>query len=67
MFSEEVNISGSLKIQQDSLKIELTRGMKGTYGWTICLRGQRGRAAEALAKLEEIDATLKKSYPSEDT
>lgn len=46
--------------QQEPLKIELDRGQKGTYGWSITARGSD--MAEVLSRLRAADAALRHEY-----
>lgn len=45
---------------EDVYKIELTRGQKGTYGWTITVHSIQ--ADIALDDLQHIDAALREEY-----
>jgi hypothetical protein len=44
-------------------KVELNRGMKGQYGWTITVRGKL--MAEVMADITLLDSQLKKQYYTE--
>ena len=37
-----MELDGKFKIEGDPFTVELERGMKGVYGWTIKLLGFRG-------------------------
>ncbi len=45
---------------EDIYKVELTRGQKGTYGWTITVHGMQ--AGIALDDLQRIDQRLRVQY-----
>ncbi len=45
---------------EDKVKIELTRGQKGTYGWTITAHG--AMADPTLAEIGYIDGKLLNWY-----
>lgn len=45
---------------EDVYKIELTRGQKGTYGWTIVVHGIQ--ADIAIDDLQHIDQQLREQY-----
>ena len=46
--------------------VEITRGQRGTYGWTIKVRFPiDGEVHDALAKMIIIDGQLRKDYPTE--
>jgi hypothetical protein len=64
---EKQMIEGKVRlVPSDTLKVELTRGMRGTYGWTISVKGNKSRHTELLAKIREIDTLLKEQYPVEE-
>jgi len=46
--------------REDIYKIELTRGQKGTYSWTITVHGKQ--ADIAIDDLEHIDQQLREQY-----
>lgn len=47
-------------IRDDPFKIELSKGMKGQYGWTIRVCGATRESV--LNEIHEIDKKLKESY-----
>jgi len=50
---------------ESSNSIELSRGQKGTYGWTLKLRWPMGEPSEGtLMELRAIDAQLRREYPT---
>lgn len=60
------NITRNVKFTRgDSLKVEVSRGMRGGYGWTITVRGVKARSKEALKRIKQIDSELRKTYPEE--
>ena len=52
--------AGKLKIEGDPFTVELERGQKGGYGWTIKVRGQIGDVVVLLVK--DIDWKLRELY-----
>lgn len=56
-----MDIHTKLQIEHlDIVSIELARGQKGSYGWTIKVHGRS--VEEALALTQETDSKLKKQY-----
>lgn len=49
--------------QEPELKITLSRGQKGNYGWEIQYAGEDLKAV--LDEIEEADRELRKKYSSE--
>ena len=47
-------------IREDPYKIEINRGMKGAYGWTIKVSGKD--KSTVLSEVSDIDAKLKQSF-----
>jgi len=61
---EPVAVEVSGKIIHESgnpVKIEVTRGQRGSYGWTISVSGTDAEAVRA--KVEEIDGRLRGDFP----
>ena len=60
---ENINITGTIQHETaDPVSIELARGQRGGYGWTIKVRGQD--AAQILAAVDGIDRQLRDKYLS---
>jgi hypothetical protein len=60
----EVNVSGSiLHGSANPVSIEVTRGQRGSYGWTIKVSGDD--AEKVRARVEDIDAKLRGDYPEQ--
>lgn len=56
--------SGQPEVSTNS--IEITRGQKGTYGWTIKVRWPVGIAAQqTLADIKGIDSDLRATFGAE--
>ena len=55
-----MELDGKFKIEGDPFSVEIERGMKGAYGWTIKVRG----ADEAIVmyQLEALDNRLRELY-----
>jgi len=49
--------------QEPSLKVELTRGQRGQYGWTITFSHQD--MEKALSVIKEVDARLREEFLEE--
>jgi hypothetical protein len=47
------------------LKVELARGQKGSYGWTISYNGKD--ADEIISKIREVDAKLREAFLQEES
>lgn len=47
-------------IREEPFKIELNKGMKDTYGWSIKVSGKTRESV--LNEIREIDKELRKSY-----
>ena len=45
---------------EEPFKIELARGQKGSYGWTITVH--TATAEQAVIKLKELDAKLQAQF-----
>jgi len=58
----EVNVSGNIKHESATpLKVEVTRGQKGAYGWTLSIAGSDMDGI--LAKTKEADTKLRDMFP----
>ena len=58
---ETLNITGNIVHETaDPVSIELARGQRGAYGWTIKVRGKD--ADEILARIAQIDTKLRLNY-----
>lgn len=58
----EVNVSGSiLHGSANPVSIEVTRGQRGSYSWTIKVSGDD--AEKVRAKVRQIDTDLKADFP----
>ena len=60
-----MELDGKFKIEGDPFTVELERGMKGVYGWTIKVRG--AEQAIVMYQLEAFDAQLRKLYGPKET
>jgi hypothetical protein len=49
-------------VTEDRYKIELTRGQKGTYGWTITVHAKS--LDDAFTDLQYVDEELRTRYAS---
>ena len=57
----DVELGGQIQtVHAQPVSIELSRGQKGSYGWTIKVHMKD--AEEALAQIRLIDANLKSVY-----
>ena len=56
----EIEVGGTLKWQGDRFTIELARGQKGSYGWTIKVRDDDKIAV--LAKVVELDLDMRARF-----
>ncbi|MBA7560738.1 hypothetical protein ES708_02369 [subsurface metagenome] len=57
----DINFKGTIHtVSDDPYKIELIRGQKGTYAWTITCRGPRGDLV--LSDIESLDNDLRRDY-----
>ena len=50
--------------QEPALKVEITRGQRGGYGWTISFSGQD--MEKVLATIKEVDARLREEFLEEE-
>lgn len=58
-----VDVSGSIKHESATpQKVEVTRGLKGSYGWTISIAGSSMEAI--LMHIKQTDDKLKDMFPS---
>lgn len=58
---ETMNITGNIQHESaDPVSIELARGQRGSYGWTIKLRGKSD--TDILTAIGEIDRILRERY-----
>ncbi len=48
---------------EPQLKVEITRGQRGGYGWTISFAGQD--MEKVLATIKEVDAKLREEFLEE--
>jgi len=61
----DILVSGAVQnviTHQDKYKIELAKGQKGSYGWTITTYA--GTVAEAIAQLKSADQELAMAFSS---
>jgi len=64
----EIQVGGVTQLQithSDRFKVELAKGQKGSYGWTITTYGQS--LEEVIANLELADSALKARYGNNTT
>jgi predicted metal-dependent phosphotriesterase family hydrolase len=55
------DVGGKLQItHEEPFKVELTRGQKGTYGWTITVHTKTGE--QAVEQLRLLDAQLQEHF-----
>jgi len=58
---DPINITGNIVHESaDPVSIELARGQRGGYGWTIKVRGKD--ESEILARIATIDSKLRVNY-----
>ena len=56
-----LEVGGKLQIvHEEPFKVELTRGQKGSYGWTITVHTATGE--QAVEQLQELDAQLQEQF-----
>ena len=53
----DIEVKGLVRYQGDRYSVELARGQRGGYGWTIKVKGDVG--LEVLNELSEVDAPRK--------
>jgi len=62
----EVEVQGTIKHESTNpVTIEVTRGQKGSYGWSIKVAGTD--PATITAQIKNADAELQKDYPQPET
>lgn len=58
----KVEVEGTIKHESSNpVKIEVTRGQKGNYGWTISVSGSNHIGI--LNQVKELDTQLKADFP----
>lgn len=58
---ETIHLEGNIIHETaDPVSIELSRGQRGGYGWTIKVRGKS--EDEILARIDAIDRTMRTRY-----
>lgn len=58
----EVEVQGTIKHESaHPVKIEVTRGQKGAYGWTISVSGTD--SGTLIAQVKETDRWLREDFP----
>lgn len=58
---DTINITGSITHETaDPISVELARGQRGSYGWTIKVKGDH--AWKVLRQADEIDKYLRNTY-----
>lgn len=62
---EKLEVSGNIKHEGDPYTVEITRGQRGGYGWTVKARGPD--QARVLAAIRELDSQLRKEYLGPET
>lgn len=56
-----LEVGGKVQIHhEEPFKIELTRGQKGSYGWTITVHTQT--SDEAISQVADIDSRLQGQF-----
>lgn len=50
-------------LKRDDIKVEVTRGQKGTYGWTVTNYGNS--KDEVIPTIKEVDQALRELYANE--
>lgn len=56
-----IQVEGGINIHhEEPFKVELTRGQKGSYGWTITVHTVT--AEQAVQQLKELDAQLQTQF-----
>ena len=61
----DIEVKGLVHYQGDRYSVELARGQRGGYGWTIKIRGDVG--LEVLNELFKVDETLKSKFGQNQT
>ena len=56
----DIEVKGLVRYQGDRFSVELARGQRGGYGWTIKVRGDY--EFTVLAKLAELDEALRSKF-----
>ena len=62
---EKLEVSGNIKHEGDPFTVEITRGQRGGYGWTVKARGDD--TARVLAAIADLDGQLRKAYLGPET
>ncbi len=58
----KVEVSGNIKHEYTNpVTIEVTRGQKGSYGWTIKVSGNGSN--DILAQIRDADTNLRLNFP----
>jgi hypothetical protein len=57
---EKLEVSGNIKHEGDPFTVEITRGQRGGYGWTVKARGDD--QARVLEAIRDLDDQLRKAY-----
>ena len=58
----EAEVHGTIKHESSNpIKVEVTRGQKGSYGWTISISGTD--IQDILADIKSTDAVLRADFP----
>jgi hypothetical protein len=56
-----IELQGKVQIHhEEPFKVELTRGQKGSYGWTITVH--TATAEQAIQQLKDLDAQLQAQF-----
>lgn len=63
---EKLEVAGTIIFDSaDPVTIELTRGQRGAYGWTIKVKGNESKAV--IDQIENIDRQLRNLYGGAET
>lgn len=61
--AEKLEVGGTIKHEADKYTVEVSRGMKGGYGWIVKIRGDD--TSKMLEELEKVDRQLREHYLKE--
>jgi len=63
---EKLEVAGTIMFDSaDPVTVEVTRGQRGAYGWTIKVKGST--KGDVLESIESIDQQLRNKYAGAET
>ena len=63
---EKMEVAGTIMFDSaDPVTVEVTRGQRGAYGWTIKVKGSD--KSDVLEQIESIDQQLRNKYAGAET